>query len=97
VALIEGFSYQEGSFLWIVSNTFFQYYSLLIFLVCIAVMVGVSHMTAPPPYEKLSGLTYGTLTEEDRAASRASWNWVDVATSLAVIVMIGAAYLYFTG
>jgi SSS family solute:Na+ symporter len=97
VALGENFSYTEGSFLWIVSNTFFQYYSLLIFLVCVAVMVGVSYMTEPPPYDKISGLTYGTLTEEDRAKSRASWNWIDVATSGMVLVLIGAAYLYFTG
>jgi SSS family solute:Na+ symporter len=97
VALIDGFSYMEGSFLWIISNTFFQYYSLLIFLVCTAVMVGVSYMTAPPSYEKLSGLTYGTLTEEDKAKSRASWTWVDVTSSLAVVAMIAAAYLYFTG
>jgi len=97
VALSDNFSYTEGSFLWIISNTFFQYYSLGIFLICIVVMVAVSLATAPPPYEKLSGLTYGTLTEEDRAESRASWTWVDVATSGLVLALIGAAYLYFTG
>jgi solute:Na+ symporter, SSS family len=36
VKLIKDFSYAEGSFLWIVNNMYFQYYSLLIFLVCIA-------------------------------------------------------------
>jgi SSS family solute:Na+ symporter len=97
VALSENFAYAKGSFLWVVSNTFFQYYSLLIFLVCIGVMVGVSYVTEPPPYEKISGLTYGTLTEEDKAKSRASWNWIDVAASGLVLALIAAAYLYFTG
>ena len=40
--------YPEGSFLWIVNNIYFQYYSLLIFLVSVAVMVGVSYATEPP-------------------------------------------------
>ncbi len=97
VALGENFSYTQGSFLWIVSNTFFQYYSLGIFLICIAVMVSVSYATEPPSYEKISGLTYGTLTDEDRAESRASWNWIDVASSGLVLVLILAAYLYFQG
>jgi len=89
--------YAKGSFLWIVNSIFFQYYSLVIFLVCIAVMVGVSYLTAPPPYERLSGLTYATLTDEDRRSSRRSWNWRDVAASALVLLIILAAYLYFTG
>ena len=37
--------YPEGSFLWIVNNIYFQYYSLLIFLVSAATMIGVSYAT----------------------------------------------------
>lgn len=97
VALGDGFAYTEGSFLWIVNNTFFQYYSLLITIVCIAVMVGVSYMTAPPSYEKIQGLTYGTMSEADRATSRSSWDWRDIASSALVLILIIAAYLYFSG
>ncbi len=91
------FAYTEGSFLWIVNNIYFQYYSLLIFLVCIVVMVVVSHLTNEPAYSKIGGLTYGTLTDEDRRASRASWNGWDVLASAAVLAAILAAYLYFRG
>ncbi len=97
VALGDGFSYAEGSFLWIINNIFFQYYSLIIFLVCIAVMVGVSYATPAPSYEKISGLTYGTLTSEDRARTRASWDMKDVAATGLVLALILAAYVYFTG
>jgi len=97
VALGDGFSYAEGSFLWIINNIFFQYYSLIIFLVCIAVMVGVSYATPAPSYEKISGLTYGTLTEDDRVRTRMSWDWRDVAATGLVLVLILAAYVYFTG
>jgi SSS family solute:Na+ symporter len=89
--------YPEGSLFWIVNNTFFQYYSLLIFLVCVAAMVGVSYATRAPDYAAISGLTYGTITDEHRQESRASWDNRDIIASAAVMVAIILAYLYFTG
>ncbi len=97
VKLIKDFSYAEGSFFWVMNNIYFQYYSLIIFLVCIGVMVLVSHLTEEPAYSKINGLTYGTLTDEDRRTSRASWNKWDVIASGAVLAAILAAYLYFRG
>ena len=97
VKLGEGFTYTEGSFLWVINNIFFQYYSLVIFIVCVVVMVVVSRFTEAPSYEKISGLTYGTTSTEDRQASRASWSLRDVAASALVLILIVAAYLYFTG
>jgi SSS family solute:Na+ symporter len=97
VKLGSGFTYAQGSFLWIVNNVFFQYYSLLIFLVSAAVMVVVSFLTEKPAYERISGLTYGTVTSEHRRESRASWNAADVIASAIVLALILAAYLYFTG
>jgi SSS family solute:Na+ symporter len=79
------------------NNIFFQYYSLLIFLVCIAVMIAVSYATREPDYEKIKGLTYGTSTTEHREQSRASWNAWDVAASCLVTAIIVAVYLYFRG
>ncbi len=89
--------YTQGSLLWIVNNIYFQYYSLLIFLVCVAVMIAVSFATAAPDEERIAGLTYGTVSQEQRRATRSSWSWVDVAASAAVLVAILAAYLYFRG
>jgi SSS family solute:Na+ symporter len=89
--------YEPGSFLWIVNNIYFQYYSLLIFLVSSAVMIVVSHMTARPDERQIQGLTYGTVTEEQRRTSRASWNATDVITSCVVIAAIISAYVYFSG
>ncbi|MCB0561537.1 MAG: sodium/solute symporter, partial [Phaeodactylibacter sp.] len=97
VALMEGFAYEEGSFFWVVNNIFFQYYSLLIFIVCSVVMVGVSYATEAPSYERISGLTFGTMTAEHRAENKASYTKGDVFWSAVVIVLIILAYLYFTG
>ena len=89
--------YPDGTFLWIVNNIYFQYYSLLIFIVSVAVMIGVSYATAPPPIERLAGLTYATVTDADRVTSRASWGPRDVLASVAVLMLILAAYVYFSG
>jgi SSS family solute:Na+ symporter len=97
VKLIGGFSYAEGSFFWIVNHIFFQYYSLIIFIVSIIVMIVVSYMTCEPDYEKIKSLTFGTATEEDRRRTRLGWNWRDVLASAFVLACIIAAYLYFTG
>lgn len=92
-----GAAYTEGSFLWIVNNIFFQYYSLLITIVCIIVFIGVSYATKQPDYVKIKGLTFSTLSVEDRAENRASWNWKDVVLSVLLVLAIIAVYAYFTG
>jgi SSS family solute:Na+ symporter len=97
VKLMKGFSYTQGSLLWIINNIFFQYYSILILVVCALVMIAVSYATEKPDYEKIKGLTYGTESDEDRAKSRASWSAIDVIFSCVVLAIIIAAYLYFRG
>ncbi len=97
VALLDDFSYAEGSFLWVMNNIFFQYYSLFIFIVCIIVMVVVSYLTAPPSYEQIKGLTYGTTSIEDKEKSRSSWAKSDVVFSVVLCIIIIAIYMYFTG
>jgi len=89
--------YEQGSFLWVMNNVFFQYYSIFILIVCVIVMVVVSYLTAPPSYEKISGLTYGTTTIEDREKSRSSWSKSDVIFSVILCVIIVAIYMYFRG
>jgi SSS family solute:Na+ symporter len=97
VKLIDGFKYTEGSFLWIINSTFFQYYSILILVVCMVTMIVVSYMTKEPDYKAIAGLTYGTMTDEQRLDTRNSWSALDVIASLTVLVAILAAYFYFNG
>lgn len=96
VILIDGFTYTQGSFLWILNNIFFQYYSVFIFITSAAVMVAVSYMTKAPEYGKISGLTFGTLSDTDRSENRSSWNWLDASTSVLLVVCIVIIYLVFS-
>jgi SSS family solute:Na+ symporter len=97
VKMIEGFTYDQGSFLWIINNIFFQYYGLLIFIISAIVMFAVSYATEEPDYEKIDGLAFGLVSDKDKKETRDSWTAVDVINSSVVIVLILTAYLYFTG
>jgi SSS family solute:Na+ symporter len=97
IKLADNFSYEKGSFLWIVNNVFFQYYSLLITIVCIIVFIAVSYATPAPAYDRISGLTFSTMTEEDRLKTKSSWETKDIVFSVIVIALILTAYLYFRG
>ncbi|MFV2069060.1 MAG: sodium:solute symporter [Pirellulales bacterium] len=91
------FHYAEGSLFWIINKVYFQYYSLVIFVISSLVMIAVSYATEAPSLEQIKGLTYGTVSDEEKATSQNSWNWADVAASAAVLIAILAAYLYFRG
>ncbi len=93
----DGFHYTEGSLFWIVNKIYFQYFSLLIFLVSSAAMIVVSLLTAEPDYAKFSGLTFGTLTDKHRDDTRSSWSTLDLMASVGLCVVILAAYIYFSG
>jgi hypothetical protein len=89
--------YPQGSFLWVINNIYFQYFSVLITIVSAVVMVVVSYLTAAPDDEKIKNLTFATTTAKDRAASRDSWTKWDVAASSVVLQVILVGYGYFGG
>jgi SSS family solute:Na+ symporter len=89
--------YTQGSFLWIVNNINFQYFSVLITVVSAIVMVGMSYATAAPDYGRIKSLTFATASDEDRARTRASWEKKDVFFSAFILACILGAYIYFSG
>ena len=74
----------------------FLYFCIILFLVSIAILIIVSLFTEKPSEEQLNGLTFATTVSADRAASRASWNAVDVWLSSIAIVFIVAIFIYFS-
>ncbi len=74
----------------------FLYFSGLLFLAAVGIVIGVS-LTAPAqPETQIKGLTFDSLSPEQAASLRASWNWIDVAGTLAVLGVVAGIYLYFS-
>jgi solute:Na+ symporter, SSS family len=67
------------------------------FLFCVALCVGVSLATPAPAMEQIQGLTFSSLTPEQKAANRNSYNFWDVAFSLIVIGIVVYVMVSFTG
>ncbi len=89
--------YRQGSFLWIVNNINFQYFSVLITLISAVVMVVTSYATSVPDYVRIRNLTFATTSDEDRADTRASWGKREVLASAFILACILGAYIYFSG
>lgn len=71
----------------------FLYFSGVLLVISVLVIVGVSLMTAPPPEERLKGLTYSML---DKAAVRATVGTMDVVLTVITLGLVLAVYLYFS-
>lgn len=90
-------SMSPDSFLYIMGDMNFLTFGAYFFLACIVVAVGVSLMTKPATAEQLEGLTFGTLTDEQKAANKNSYNWVDIVTSLIIIGIVIYVMVSFNG
>lgn len=74
----------------------FLFFCIYLFLFSIAVMVIVSLLTPKPSSSQIEGLTFATTVAEDKDASRASWNKLDVILSLIVITIVLGVFYYFS-
>jgi SSS family solute:Na+ symporter len=67
------------------------------FLFSVILCVAISLMTPPPTPAQIQGLTYGSLTEEQKLANKNSYNFWDIALSLGVIAIVVYVMVSFTG
>lgn len=75
----------------------FLTFCVYLFAVSCAILILVSLSTAPPPPEKVNGLTYSTCSADERRDARASWTWGDVIHTAVVLAIILGVYVYFSG
>jgi len=74
----------------------FLKFSSFFFLYCVAIAVLVSMFSAKPSLEKLDGLTFPTVSEEQKAINRSSYNWIDITASIFIIAMVIFVMIYFS-
>jgi len=90
-------SLAEGSLLHTLATVNFLTFGAYFFLLSIFILVGVSLITPAQSEDQVRGLTFGTLTEEQKAANKNSYNWVDVVTSLLIVGVVIYIMTTFTG
>ena len=89
-------SFASDSLLYYIAQMNFLKFSSFFFLYCVAVAVIVSLVTERPRKEKLTGLTFGTITEEQKRQNAESYTWVDIIASIFVIAVVAWVMVYFS-
>lgn len=75
----------------------FAHLAIYLFLIYVVVCIVVSLMTTPPSEERIKGLTFGTLTEEQKNSAKNSYNILDIVASVLLIAVMIGIMVYFTG
>jgi SSS family solute:Na+ symporter len=88
---------EPGSVLHTLGSTNFLTFAAWFFLFCVILCLVVSWLTPAPSEEQIQGLTFATLSDEQRKANRASYNFWDIAFSLIVIGIVVYVMVSFTG
>lgn len=70
--------------------------AIFMFLFSLALCIGVSLATTPPDYKRIAGLSFGTLSEEDKAATKGSYDRIDVVLSVVLVILVIGILCYFT-
>jgi SSS family solute:Na+ symporter len=74
----------------------FLYYSGILFLVSVIIMIMTSIITQNKEAEQTNGLSYDTLTEADKREIRESWNHWDIIGTVIVLGCVLGIYIYFS-
>ena len=86
-----------SGFLGTVSEIPFSHFAIVMFVICVVILIGVSLATEKPSEKQLAGLTFGTLSPEQKASTRNSYDTKDVVASVLIIILIVGILVYFTG
>lgn len=74
----------------------FLHFAVLLFVICTAILVGVSLVTAPPPPEKVDGITFDTTQRTTEGPRGRGWRRTDIVLSVLLALCVGAIWLYFS-
>ncbi len=74
----------------------FLYATGVLMLISVAVMIGVSFATTPPPEEKTRGLTYGSIHQLAADQIKGSWDFGNKLLVGLILMCVSAMYLYFS-
>ena len=74
----------------------FLYYSGVLLIISVLIIIGLSFVTAKPKNHKTEGLTWTSLTQDDHKAIRESWNCWDVMGTIVILACVLGIYIYFS-
>jgi SSS family solute:Na+ symporter len=86
-----------NGFLFKVGDVNFLTFGAWFFLFCITLAIVVSLLSSIPSMEKVRNLTFQTISAEEKAENKASYNWKDIVVSILVLAAVGWVMIIFNG
>ncbi len=75
----------------------FSHMAIFMFIFSVGLCISVSLATNPPNYQLIKGLSFGTLTAEDKELSKGSYTTIDIVLSVVLVGIVIGILTYFTG
>ena len=84
-------------FMFVFATINFSHMAILMFVFSILLCIGVTLSTSEPNYNDIIGLSFGTLTEDQKHENKNSYEFSDVLLSVILVILIIGVLSYFTG
>ncbi|MDF0717127.1 sodium:solute symporter [Muricauda sp. 334s03] len=88
---------EVSGFLFQFASVNFAHMAIFMFIFSVVLCIVVTLATSPPDYATIKGLSFGTLSPEDRVNSKGSYSTIDIILSVLLIVIVIGILSYFTG
>ncbi|NMH87901.1 sodium:solute symporter [Flavivirga algicola] len=85
------------SFIYSFATINFAHMAIFMFILSVILCISVSLATTAPDYSLIKGLSFGTLTDEQRTANKDSYDRIDVVLSVILVLLVIGVLSYFTG
>lgn len=72
------------------------YFAGVLLLIAVTIIVWISYATEEPTYDKVRGLTWETITAEERAENKASGGLMAIVGTFIVLALVIGIYFYFS-
>ena len=70
--------------------------AILMFILSVIICITTSLLTNAPDYKTIVGLSYGTLTKEQKQAQKESYDTIDILLSIVLVILVIGILCYFT-
>ena len=86
----------DNGFLFEFASINFSYMAIWMFLFSVILCISVSLLTSKPDYQKIQGLSYGTLSAQDRLNADNSYSTIDIVLSVVLVLIVIGILLFFS-
>ena len=87
---------ETSGILFAFANVNFSVMAIYMFFFSVILCISVSLYTNEPDYNKIKGLSFGTLTTENKTEFKNSYSTVDIILSFILVSIVVGILMYFT-